>query len=340
MSTTLLPRKVAAAGREVQYPIFGVLIELAYGWRPMDLDARPYRAFIAVADTGSFSRAAALLHVSQPALSAQIREFERRLGFALFARTSRHVALTPEGRLFIDRARRLVTETEGANNAAREIRLNQLRIGAAHFTSDIAERNAVIDTFRQQEPDVPLRILRRSPPQLHEDLERGDIDIALLLDIADPDAEADARGATGWIIAERPVALWVPRSHPLSDGSIVPAEALRDMPVGMIDRSHGVPIAEHVGQILLRSGAVLRSLPEGDARSVARQCALSGWCAIDLGWFADPSGGALRSLPVAGWTQTTRLVAFARPGERRDGARRFIDRLNDARRCGIPPDRV
>lgn len=308
----------------------------------MDLDARPYRAFIAIADTGSFSRAAEMLHVSQPALSAQIKEFERRLGFALFARSSRTVALTPEGRLFIDRARRLVTETDWANNAAREIRLNQLRIGAAHFTGDIAERNAVIDTFRQDEPDVPLRVLRRSPPQLHDDLERGDVDVALLLDFADDTrADIDARSAMAWILAERPLALWVPATHPLADERApLPAAALRDMPVGMIDRSHGVGVAEGVGRVLLQSGAVLRSLPEGDARSVARQCAQLGWCAIDLGWFVDGSGGAMRSRRIEGWTAVTRLIALARPGDRRDGARRFIDRLEGAARHGTPPDRV
>ncbi|MGJ3629559.1 hypothetical protein AB5I41_26850 [Sphingomonas sp. MMS24-JH45] len=58
----------------------------------------------------------------------------------------------------------------------------------------------------------------------------------------------------------------------------------------MIDRSHGVAVAEGVGRALLRGGATLRSLPEGDARSVARQCVLLGLCAIDLGWFDGPPG--------------------------------------------------
>ena len=134
----------------------------------MDLDARPYRSFLAVADSASFSRAAELLHVSQPALSAQIKEFERRLGFALFARSSRKVTLTTEGRLFVDRARRLVAETEGANNAARDIRTNQLRIGVAHHTSEIAERNALIDDFMIAAPDVPLRCASRNRPSPSE----------------------------------------------------------------------------------------------------------------------------------------------------------------------------
>lgn len=293
----------------------------------MDLDARPYRAFVAVADTGSFSRAAALLHVSQPALSAQIKEFERRLGFALFSRTSRSVTLTPEGRLFIDRARRLVTETEWAANAAREIRTNQLRIGAAHYCGDIAERNALIDGFLRDAPDVPIRVMRRSPTQLGDDLERGDIDVAILLDtVRQPGDDADLRGATYWTIAERPLRLWVPAAHPLAGAPTIAPEALRDVPVGMIDRSHGVAVAEMVGRVLLGSRAILRSLPEGDARSVARQCALLGLCAIDLGWFGAPDD-TVRSLAVEGWSARTRLIALAKPGERRDGARRFMERL-------------
>ena len=95
----------------------------------MDLDATPFRYFLTVAEERSFTRAAQLLHVSQPALSAQIREFERRLGFALFQRTSRRVELTAEGRLFLGNARRMVAEASWANQAAREIRDNELRIG-------------------------------------------------------------------------------------------------------------------------------------------------------------------------------------------------------------------
>ena len=67
----------------------------------MDLDGSPFRAFLAVAKHQSFTRAAAEMNFSQPALSAVIRELERRLGFALFRRTSRHVELTREGRDYL-----------------------------------------------------------------------------------------------------------------------------------------------------------------------------------------------------------------------------------------------
>ncbi|CAH2796804.1 MAG: Dicarboxylate transport associated transcriptional regulator, LysR family [uncultured Paraburkholderia sp.] len=63
----------------------------------MDLNLRDIRAFIAVAQTGSFTQAAARLHLSQPALTVQIRRLEETLGLRLFDRNSRNVALTPTG---------------------------------------------------------------------------------------------------------------------------------------------------------------------------------------------------------------------------------------------------
>ncbi|MFL9938234.1 LysR family transcriptional regulator [Paraburkholderia graminis] len=64
----------------------------------MDLNLRDIRAFIAVAQTGSFTQAATRLHLSQPALTVQIRRLEETLGLRLFDRNSRKVALTPTGR--------------------------------------------------------------------------------------------------------------------------------------------------------------------------------------------------------------------------------------------------
>ncbi|AJP57606.1 LysR family transcriptional regulator [Pandoraea vervacti] len=64
----------------------------------MDLNLRDIRAFIAVAHNGSFTRAAARLHLSQPALTVQIRRLEETVGVRLFDRNSRNVALTPTGR--------------------------------------------------------------------------------------------------------------------------------------------------------------------------------------------------------------------------------------------------
>lgn len=300
----------------------------------MDLDARPYRSFLTVAETGSFSRAADVLNVSQPALSAQIKEFERRLGFSLFHRSSRRIALTPEGRLFIDRARRLVTETEWANQAAKDIRTNRLRIGAAHHTADIPERNHLIDRFQLVEPDVPMRVLRRSPPQVLADLRSGDIDVAILLECCDSGVVADdGLNLTRWVVAARPLRLWLPVEHPLASEPVIPEAALRDLPVAMVDRSHGVPIAEQIARLLSRAGASPYALPEGDARSLLRQSSMLRRCTVDLGWISS-ADDSMRSCAVAGWTAQTLLTVLAADGERRDGANRLLSFLESSLAAG------
>ena len=290
----------------------------------MDLDAKPYRAFITVAETRSFSRSAELLHVSQPALSAQIREFERRLGFALFVRTSRRVELTTEGSLFLERARRLVTETEWVNHAAREIRINQLRIGAAHFTAGIPERDALIDDFVAAAPHVPVRVLHRSPAQLDDDLQRGDIDVAVALDFeADGEPPPARAGVERRVIGRRSLRLLVPAAHPLASAGQVPARALAGMDVAMIDQSHGPRIAEGVGRAVEQTGAVLTAMAERDAAALLRICARLGSSAIDLGWFGD-AHGALAPVTIEEWRHRVALVVSMPDTGRRDGAERFL----------------
>ena len=76
----------------------------------------------AVADAGSLTRAAERLHLTQPAISRQMRALERDLGVVLLARTPQGVALTPAGRAVIDHARRAVAAVRACRSAALEHR--------------------------------------------------------------------------------------------------------------------------------------------------------------------------------------------------------------------------
>jgi DNA-binding transcriptional LysR family regulator len=80
----------------------------------MDVHVRDLRYFVAVAEELHFTRAAELLHISQPSLSKQIRQLERELGFALFRRDRRSVALTGAGEALLPRARELLGSWEEA----------------------------------------------------------------------------------------------------------------------------------------------------------------------------------------------------------------------------------
>ena len=82
----------------------------------MDVELRQLRVFLTVASELHFSRAAARLHVSQPALSQQIRTLERSLGTPLFDRTSRSTELTPAGRVLLEAAPRVLFEADRATS--------------------------------------------------------------------------------------------------------------------------------------------------------------------------------------------------------------------------------
>ncbi|MGW9079983.1 LysR family transcriptional regulator [Streptomyces kronopolitis] len=88
---------------------------------PYDIDPRLLRAFTAVADALHFTRAAAGLHVAQQALSRDVRRLERELGATLFVRTTRQVALTPDGQRLLPYARRVLSAQDELAAAFRPV---------------------------------------------------------------------------------------------------------------------------------------------------------------------------------------------------------------------------
>ncbi|MBY8824318.1 LysR family transcriptional regulator [Sphingomonas colocasiae] len=292
----------------------------------MDLNARPLRAFVAVAELGSFRRAAYQLGISQPALSAQIREMERQFGFDLFARTSRHVTLTAEGSLFLDRARRLVLETDWMNQAARAIRSDELRVGAAHHSAQIPERQALIERFMRTNPDVPLRIRSRTHAQLYEELAGNEIDLAITLEVSpagihrsalDPAAGREVRR---WVLGERPIGLLLPEEMAGAP------DALTGMTIGRLNRAHGIPLSEAVAHWLAQAGAHAVDMPEGDGPSLVRYGALLRRPVVSLGWFGAPPPTMIERQVAT--SLRTALVVLARPDAQRRGAARFIAMLD------------
>ena len=80
----------------------------------MNASIRQLKAFVVVAQTRSFAQACGLLHLSQPALSIAIRNLEQAVGGTLFVRTTRSIALSPEGEAFLPLAQRLLRDWDSA----------------------------------------------------------------------------------------------------------------------------------------------------------------------------------------------------------------------------------
>jgi DNA-binding transcriptional LysR family regulator len=116
----------------------------------VDLDLRLVRYFVVVADGLHFGRAASKLHISQPALSKQIRKLEDQLGVRLLVRDSRHVALTVRGEDFLRDARELLAL---AGRMQRRPDANRVRI--AHIF-ELATSRDVADAYSKTHPEVTI----------------------------------------------------------------------------------------------------------------------------------------------------------------------------------------
>src|ERR1700720_3115743 len=123
------------------------------------MELRHLRYFVAAGEEQHFGRAAARLHLAQPALSRQIQDLEREIGFLLFDRLPRGVRLSAAGTLFLNDARRILQDVEEATRRAERIALGQagtLRIGIA---TALSWHGMVVDSFREfrrRQPDVEL----------------------------------------------------------------------------------------------------------------------------------------------------------------------------------------
>ena len=304
----------------------------------MDLDARPLRYFIAVAEEKSFSRAAAKLNVAQPSLSAQVRELERRLGFALFSRTSRRVELTREGDLFLPEAARMVAAARWMNRAARDLAANQLRIGAPLYTLQVPERVTLIEDFVARHPEATLQVSNAGPRRQFVDLRRGACDIAIIIgqvpensarrflsDRSHLDQEFALSFETLTLVEKR-AGLLVPAEHPLAALDPIPLAALAGWKVAVIDRRNGGSLIDTILPPLVAAGAELVTPPEANATAVERYGRLLRLPALRLGWFADPvpgRGALMVEREIAGLEIVTRLALVRRQGTQRPLADAF-----------------
>lgn len=146
------------------------------------MDIRLMQYYLAVVREGNISTAAETLHVSQPALSRQMKDLEEELGVTLFHRGSRRISLTEEGMILRKRAEemvRLMQLTENEISQAKSKVSGEVRIGAGethafHLLSEAFSR------LTEEHPDIRLHITSGDTTDLIEQLNHGLIDFALI----------------------------------------------------------------------------------------------------------------------------------------------------------------
>jgi DNA-binding transcriptional LysR family regulator len=217
------------------------------------MELRQIRSFLSVAETLHFGRTAELIHLSQPALSLQIRALEAEVGVRLLERNRRKTTLTPAGRAFRDAALAGVAQLDRAIRNARlaaDGKLGLLRIG---FISTAGSELLpdTIRAFRELNPEVEFSLRNILTAEQIQMLEAGTLDIGFLrLPIG---GHTQLEVAT---IHREPFVLVVPASHLLGARKKVRLSEVAGQDFVMYDRKHAPGFHDQVFGMLRNAGIV------------------------------------------------------------------------------------
>jgi LysR family carnitine catabolism transcriptional activator len=155
----------------------------------MNITVKQLRAFVAVARTHSFTEACAQVHLSQPALSVAIKNLEEALGGPLLSRTTRTLALTPEGEAFLPTAQRLLAELDEAleemHNRFALFR-GKVAIAAMPFIAS-SYLPDVLKSFRNLHPKINLTVHDVIAEEVVDMVRKGRVEVGIAFDPGDSD---------------------------------------------------------------------------------------------------------------------------------------------------------
>jgi DNA-binding transcriptional LysR family regulator len=178
------------------------------------MELRHLRYYVAVAEEENVSRGAMKLHVSQPALSRQIRDLEDELGLQLLQRSAKSVRLTEAGRAFLIEAKAILQRVDEGVEAARTVargEQGELNIGyAPSLTSRFL--SPTLRAFQAELPKVRVRLHDLSTEEMLAGVREGELQMALVVRAS----AASLRGLRFEEVAREPICLAVARKHRLA----------------------------------------------------------------------------------------------------------------------------
>jgi DNA-binding transcriptional LysR family regulator len=239
------------------------------------MEFRHLRYFVAVAEELSFTRAAAVLHVAQSAVSAQIRLLEDSIGVTLLERSSRHVELTGAGRRFLQGAKKLIFDLEELTRQTRRIgraETGHLAIGFIGAQSH-EWMPIVLRRFRQKYPDVEVILTEMVPSMQLEALSTHRLDLGVVGAI---DGKAPP-GLQVECIAEEEPLVGVPSDHALANLPFVRLVQLKGEGFILTSRENAPSYRSWLARLCQRAGFTPRVVQEVDRARTAVQYVAAGF---------------------------------------------------------------
>jgi DNA-binding transcriptional LysR family regulator len=218
------------------------------------MELRHLRYFVAVAEEMSFRRAAARLHIAAPPLSVQIRKLEAEIGAELLARAGRGIKLTEAGQVFLEQARKTLTEARRGVALARQAangEIGQLSIGY-NAPTGFRVFPKVLPAFRKRWPQVHLTFHAHTISQQLDGVLREELDVGFVW-LPIPREEFDVAE-----LVSEPLVAVVPANHPLAKKRTVSVRELSREPLVLVARNHDPQTFGEFEQLFRDAGVTMK----------------------------------------------------------------------------------
>ncbi len=266
---------------------------------------------VAVAEEGSFTRAAERLHLAQPSLSRQVRLLEQELGVSLFHRGPGQgpVTMTPDGSALLPFMQRVLADVAATGAEARALAgmaRGRVAVGATPslITSVLAP---ALVAFHQSHPGIDLAVVEAGSHQLVPQVAAGEVDLALVvLPVADPLVDTTA-------LFDDPLVLATSPDHPLAGRAEVGVRDLGGLDLVMFREGYDLRAATLAA--CAQAGVEPHLVSEGCEMAGVLSFVAAGLGAAVVPAIALPGDGSLVGIPFAAPT-LTRTVALAQRGGR------------------------
>lgn len=299
----------------------------------MDIELRHMRALIAVAEDLNFTRAAERLHLTQQALSGQIRQLEQRVGTQLVERDTHHVALTPPGAVLYERCRTLLSGAEQAVAAARASSGDAPRLTIG-YPAPLTHRIVApaIELFATRHPDAEIAI---HFGELHDPgggLPSGAADVAIVY------GALEHEGLELHHLFSEPRGVALAADHPLARRESVTIDELIEEPIVDVPTDDAISrdfwiAAKHRAGKPPRIGATVQTV-DGIIEAVGAGLGVATAVPTVVAAMGDPAGVVYRPVidlePVEFW-------AARRADDDRRPVIDFIDAAVATGRDRVPP---
>lgn len=295
------------------------------------MELRVLRYFYTVAREESITRAARLLHITQPTLSRQLMQLEEELGAALFRRGGHRVVLTEDGLLLKRRAQELLELADKTRQEfrSREELAGEIAIGCGE-TRNMACLSRLMASFREEHPLVGFRIYSATADEVKDRMENGLLDLGLLMEPVD----VQRYHTVPMPLRERWCAL-VREDSPLAQAEAVGPQELARYPLLLGWREQVLDmLGEWFGETLFRQVAVpVRYNLINNAAVLVEQGMGAAIC-LDKGFAPCP---CLRAVPLRPALESGAVLAWKREQIRSRTVERFIAHAASAPHLQMEP---